>query len=501
MNLTHLHPSRRVLPLVLLGMTAGLVACGGSGSDDEVAEDAPRWNVLLVTLDTTRPDWLGCYGGQAKTPFIDQVAEEGTRFERAVSTAGITPMSHASILTGLNNYEHGMRVFYSDEVSHTLKEEVDSLPEILKARRGYSTAAMLSAYVVSEIYNLQQGFDTYLHGIDLSNIKAESQSKHETFFDRSGLATGQRRGDFTTGDALGWLEERKGEDQPWMMWMHLFDVHDYSLVPPEDFIQAFGTKVPAMTHKAPKGKRSHQLRNDLYGMEMAWMDAQLGRVLTWLRENGEYENTIVVLTADHGQGLLDGLERHGWAKHRLLYEWGIRVPLIIKIPGQPGRNVVEAQVRTIDIVPTILEALDVAATKKMNGESLMGLMHGEADANPRLAYADALNLYDAHSPAAGRLPEGQHDNLYAVSDGQWKLVWRAVDSAKGELFDLSADPGEVQNLFSMDHPEVKRLKAFLDEQDAWRIDKPREGEGSAADADVLSGMGYTGADGDEEEDE
>lgn len=491
MSLLRLSPS-----LLVAGFGAAtLISCGS----DEAGEESHNWNVLVVTMDTTRPDWLGCYGSDVATPNIDQVARDGARFERCVSTAGITPMSHASILTGQNNYTHGMRVFHSSEISHTMKEEVDSLPEILKRQRGYSTAAMLSAYVVSEIYNLHQGFDKFLHGVDLDEINAEKQNKHKVFFDRSGKTTTQRRADRTVNDAIGWLDAQKEADKPWCMWMHLFDVHDYTIVPPDEYIAELGATFPGTTDKAPKGMVSHQLRHDLYGPEMTYMDSQIGRVLDWLRENDQYDETIVVLTADHGQGLLDGLERHGWAKHRLLYDWSIRVPLIVKIPGQKSQTVISTQVRTTDIVPTVLHALGVGAEQDMDGASALALIQGQEDSEARIAYADALNLFDDHAPAQGRLPKGQHDNLYCATDGTWKLVWHNQNPGAGELFDLSSDPLEEHNLFRLDHPEAERLKAFLDAEKAFRVDKPRAGEGSTADAAALEGMGYGGG-GDDEDD-
>ncbi|MDA1265284.1 MAG: sulfatase-like hydrolase/transferase, partial [Planctomycetota bacterium] len=399
--------------------------------------------------------------------------------------------------TGLNNYAHGMRVFHSDEISHTLKEEVDSLPEILRERGGYTTGAMLSAYVVSEIYNLHQGFDRYLHGVNLEEINAEQQNKHTVFFDRTGQTDTQRRADRTVRDALGWLNEKKEEGRHWMMWMHLFDVHDYTIVPPDEWIADSGTLFPLTASDPPRDPK-HDLREQLYGPELTYMDAQLGRVLQWLRDNGQYDRTVVVITADHGQGLKDGLKRHGWAKHRLLYDWGVHVPLIVKVPGEKPATVVADQVRTIDIVPTILEALEIGSSQSVHGASVLGLMRGEEEAGKRMAYADALNLFDDHAPAAGRMPAGQHDNLYSACDGDWKLVWRTQNPATGELFDLRADPKELQNLFAMDHPEVLRLKKYLDDADAFRIDRPRDGEGTAASADALGGLGYGG--GGEEED-
>ncbi|MGB0332679.1 MAG: sulfatase-like hydrolase/transferase, partial [Planctomycetota bacterium] len=152
-------PLSHLLCTAAVVFTGGLTACGIGGDGER------QMNVLLITLDTTRPDRMSCYGGApGLTPEIDAIAAEGVRFERAISTAGITPMSHSSILTGLNNYKHGMRVFYSEEVSHTLKDSVDTLPELLGSR-GYRTAARVSSYPVSSEYNLDQGFDDFDSGV------------------------------------------------------------------------------------------------------------------------------------------------------------------------------------------------------------------------------------------------------------------------------------------------------------------------------------------------
>ena len=270
-----------------------LTACGGDGKAD-------RMNVLLITLDTTRPDRMSCYGGQpGLTPTIDAFAAEGVRFERAISTAGITPMSHSSILTGLNNYAHGMRVFYSPDVSHRLKEVVDTLPEVLQPL-GYRTAARVSSYPVSEAYGLDQGFEDFESGVNLDELDLERQQRHSTSWDAGGRTKTQRRGDFTTTSALQWLDAN-GKDGPWCMWVHMFDVHDYSLVPPAEFMERFG-----LPEYPPAGARLGvearlDWRERIYDPELAFMDAQIARIRAWLDENGQLDNTVVVITADHGQ--------------------------------------------------------------------------------------------------------------------------------------------------------------------------------------------------------
>lgn len=471
----------------------GLCACSGT-EPSESAGDRP--NVLLVTLDTTRPDHLGCYGAASDiTPHMDSLARDSTVFDRVISTAGITPMSHASILTGLNNYRHGMRTFYSDKCGHSLLDSVETLPETLQ-RNGYKTAAAVSAYVVSEIYNLQQGFDVFLTGVDVESIDITHQQKHATEWNPDGKTNTQRRGDFTIDDAIAWLEESADDDRPWFLWVHMFDVHDYSLVPPVDFIKPYGIEYPEVGTKF-KGMRSHQWREDMYDPELTWMDRQLGRLLDHIRGADQWEKTLIAVTADHGQGLLDGYKRHQWAKHRLLYDWCIQVPLLLHLPGEQTQARVSNQVRTIDIAPTILHFLDVASSQELEGATLLPLMRGGTEDSPRLAYADALNLYDAHSPSAKNLPPGHYDNLYAVCDGRWKLVWRETQPEQSELFDLAADPLEMNNLYSPEHAEAKRLLSQLEEWEVTKVTPPQAG-GSEASAEALQSLGYSGEDEDED---
>lgn len=495
---------RRYRPLIsrapLTGGALLLGLCGGCGSGDggsssSVPDERP--NVLLFTLDTTRADYLSCYGERTgTTPRIDEVAADGVLYSRALSTAGITPMSHASILTGLNNYRHGMRVFYSEDCSHTMKDEVDSIPEILAAE-GYRTSASISAYVVSEIFNLDQGIQDFLTGNDYKSMDVSGQQKHPTFFDPKRTSGTQRRADWTVEDAVSWLEDVKAEGAPWFMWIHLFDVHDFSLVPSHEYLAEQGiTELPPIGTR-PSPQDQFAWRNRLYVPEMRWMDQRVGEVLDWLRDNGEYDQTVVVITADHGQGMEDGQRLHGWSKHRLLYDWCVHVPLIVKLPeSELSGTTVDTQVRTIDIAPTILDALGISGPD-MDGRSALGLARGEDDGLARIAYAEALNLYDTHSPGRRALPKGHYDNLYSVSDGDWKLVLREEDQSAHELYNVSLDPDEQANLYRADHPEVTRLRAFLDEHEPWNVELPFGDE--AASSDALNALGYTGGDEDEED--
>jgi arylsulfatase A-like enzyme len=479
-------------PRPLLAGLSLLLPLAGCGEAPDSA--GPReWNVLLITLDTTRADRLGCYGREgATTPGLDALAEDGVRFETAISTAGITPMSHASILTGRNNYSHGLRVFHG-ELGHRLPEGVPTLSGLL-AERGWRTGAFVSAYPASQAYGLEQGYQDFDCGLEdtLGDLDLSRQQRHSSNWEDATRNNTQRRGDATVDEALAWLEEH-GQRGPWHLWLHFFDVHDLSLVPPVAYARERG-----VTYDPSVSSKDVAVRDAMYDFELGYLDAQVGRVLQHLRDTAQYESTLVIVTADHGQGLSDGVRNHGWLLHRLLYDWSIHVPLLVKLPGPEAAvrrgQVVPELVRSIDLLPTVMEVLDLAPPPGIDGRSLLGLVRGELD-EPRLAYADALNLEDSHSPGP-RLPAGQNDNLYAVRDQRWKLIWHARRPQDSQLFDLQEDPGELSNVIA-DHPdEVKRLLRFLEERDAFRL-VPAGSGGAGPDRGALEALGYTGGDGED----
>ena len=371
-----------------------LVACTPSSAP--ILPDRP--NVLLVTLDTTRADYLGSYGHAEDTsPALDRLAREGIRFERAISTSGLTPMAHASIHTGTNPYRHGLRVFYGS-AGHWLADSKRTLASIL-TDQGWRTGAFVSAYSASQRYGLQHGFQTFDTGIDetLAQMNLSRQQRHNRFFHDGPTTNSQRRGDATTDAALAWLA---ADSSPFFMWVHYFDPHDLSLVPPNSFLQNYDIQ----------RNSSDSARIAIYGPEIRYMDGQISRILDRLRETGQYDNTLIIVLADHGQGL----GQHGWMKHRILYREVIRIPLIIRFPGLESGRVVEEVVRNTDVFPTILDFLELDVPNPIDGSSLRALMNGEVEQERRLGYAEALNTMDAHCPP--HLPEDQLDLLFSIVD-------------------------------------------------------------------------------------
>jgi arylsulfatase A-like enzyme len=490
------------LSFAIAGSVAGLVAAASACAVPQES-DAPRrrpstsgFNVLLVTLDTTRADRLGCYGHErARTPVLDALAKEGTRFDEAIATNGLTPMAHASILTGVNPYRHDLRVFFGNANSK-VAPDVPVLPEVLRAD-GWATGAFVSAYPVSEAYGFERGFDVFDSGLDLGAIDLTKHMEHEKNWVDARSSRNQRRADATTDRALAWLGARDAST-PWFCWVHYFDVHDYALVPPIDFAAPLGgdfRKLPALPNNAAR-------RDWIYDVELAFVDAQVGRIVEALGKSGALASTVVVVIGDHGQGLLDGFERHGWMLHTLPYQWCLRVPLIVRLPAahsgaESARGRVVADlVRAIDVFPTILEAVGKPAPvlPAIEGESLLPLMEGEDDEEPRIAYADALTLTDRH---AGAVPERLHDDLFVAMDRRWKLVFHSTDPAKSELFDLGLDPLETRNV-AVDHGLiVEQMRRWLDRRGALSIRRPARPDGAESEEDarrrrMLEALGYGG---------
>ncbi|MCH7873488.1 MAG: sulfatase, partial [Planctomycetes bacterium] len=313
------------------------ISFGGSGDWPAAMQhgSAAGYNVLLVTLDTTRADRLGCYGYDAAgTPTLDALAKQGIRFDDAVTVAPVTLPSHASILTGLAPHHHGVR----NNGGFHLEPTHVTLAEVL-SDRGYQTAAFIAAFVLDARYGLDQGFDVYNDDVAL-----DSSNTIEAFarpiYERSATRV--------TSDAVSWLGARD-RTRPFFCWVHYFDPHKpYHAPPPFDA----------------------RFRNRPYDGEIAYMDAQIGRLVQALKREGAWDNTLIVVVADHGEGLGD----HGEATHaKLIYDSVMRVPLIMACPGlfEQSYIVDDVVVSVTDIFPTVLDLLGMEIPVDVDGLSLL----------------------------------------------------------------------------------------------------------------------------------
>jgi arylsulfatase A-like enzyme len=346
------------------------------------------------------------------------------------------------------------------------------LATLLRAH-GWHTAGFVSAYPASERFGLQWGFDTFASEVAPEVWKQDpaDQLPKDGFWRDERVASAQRRADATTDQTLEWLRKTT---RPFFLWVHYFDPHDPSLVPPKEINDKFGA--------SPASPDPYRV---IYDPEIYFMDSQIGRVLAYLRSTHEYDRTVVVAVADHGQGLGD----HNWFPHRLLYQEQIWLPLIVRVPGGPRGTVVPNLVRSIDIMPTVLDFLGVEVPETVAGRSLCGLMRGQSEES-RVAYAEALNTLDLHTPDP--LPSQHRDLLFCQVGLPWKLIYHLHAPGNTELYNLKTDPRELRNVAAQYPDEVARLRAALEESGAMqvRIQEPNSPLDKEA-FEKLRSLGYT----------
>jgi arylsulfatase A-like enzyme/Flp pilus assembly protein TadD len=404
------------------------------------AEPAP--NLLLITIDTTRADRLGCYGrGEAATPNLDRLAGEGARFERAIAVAPLTLPSHLSLLTGRYPARHGVRLNWD----FRLPESETTLAEHLE-QEGYATAAVVGSYVLSGDFGISQGFGTYDEPREDRALAPGGKSLRH-------LALVERPAAEVTDAALSLLEG--GLEEPFFLWLHYFDPH-HEYAPPDPFASRF--------EQSP------------YDGEIAYVDAELGRLLDAMRAGGRLDRTLVAVTSDHGESLGE----HGEATHGLfVYEGALRVPLLLRMPGQVPAGTRSAHlVAGVDLAPTLLDLLGQPPLEEIDGVSFAEVARGGTLPEREAAYSEAELPRRAYGWAA----------LHSLHNGERKFI----DAPERELYILHIDPGETRNLAAAAPDEVdmwvQRLEAL---EASWPASRPEaeqvlDAEGRAR----LSALGY-----------
>ncbi|MCA9118253.1 MAG: sulfatase-like hydrolase/transferase, partial [Planctomycetaceae bacterium] len=365
----------------------------------------PPLNVLLITLDTTRADRLGCYGySPAQTPVLDRLAQQGVLFERAYAPVPLTLPSHASMLTGLYPPEHSLHT----NGQAALPREIPTLATELQ-EAGYATAAFIAAFVLDRKFGLQRGFETY--DDDLSLAAPTLHGDHQYRDARQVIDA-----------AIEWLSPRG--DKPFFCWVHLFDPH-----------------YPYLAHEDRFGA---EFADRPYDAELAYVDEQIERLLSTLEKSGELEHTVIVVVGDHGESLGE----HGELTHGMtVYDATLRVPLIVVSPeeGQPGHRVAEP-VSLVDLTPTLLDRLGMQSLAQASGRSLRPALQGEP-----LSQAPCYAETDEPYAAAHWSPQR------ALITSQWKYI----RSPRAELYDLIADPHELRNLATESSGQLQQLEEEL----------------------------------------
>lgn len=428
-------------PSALAGTPGRVESKKRLGVSEKDGGRAKKPNVLLITLDTTRADHIGCYGdSRAETPSLDRLAAEGTLAERVYTVAPLTLPAHASIFTSRYPPSHGVR----DNADFRLPESETTLAEHLR-RCGWSTSAVVASIVLAGALGVSQGFETYDEPV--APPLAPGSGKRVLY-----SPIEDRTASEVTDAALRALSRAR---RPFFLWVHYYDPH-YEYAPPAPWLVRFSGRP--------------------YDGEIAYMDAEVGRLLESLRKSGLLDTTLVAVVSDHGEGLGD----HGEETHGLfLYDATVRVPLILRLPGAvPAGKRFAATVSSVDLVPTLLDLLSLPPLPAAQGKSFARALRGGAASERGPVYSESIypeRLY-------GWAP------LFALrTDGR-----EFIEAPDPEIYDLASDPGEIRNLAPARSDEVASWRRRLASV-RGRLGGPNGSAESSIDAEQrekLESLGY-----------
>ena len=403
-----------------------------------LAKRSGELNVLFVTIDTLRADRLGCYGyTRAHTPVIDSLAASGVRFENAYSHHPVTLPSHVTLFTGTHAAHHGV----DDNGLFRLADEAVTVAETLKGA-GFSTGAVISSFVLNSQYGLDQGFDMYDDSLSVGRKQDLGGFEEMT-------ATG------VSDRALEWIEQHAQER--WFLWLHYYDPHG-DFEPPPAYMRA-GTKP--------------------YDGEIAYVDAELGRLMAELEKRGLTERTLTIITSDHGESLGE----HEELAHGLfLYEATMRVPLIVSLPGAiPAGRVAKQTVSLVDVAPTLLSVLDLTTPERAQGRSLMPLLFSDP-----AEWTETPVIMETMTP--------WHQYGFSPTSAMVQGNFKFIESPRPELYDLTADPHELTNIIDQNRSRARSMAKQRRELHALYSESSIEG-GSRVEMDDrardrLKSLGY-----------
>jgi arylsulfatase A-like enzyme/Tfp pilus assembly protein PilF len=383
-------------------------------------------NVILITLDTTRADRMGFLGSQrGLTPNLDALARQSVVFTRAYSQVPLTTASHATILTGTYPQFHQVNDF-----GVSLAQDLPYAPYIFRGN-GYHTAAFVGSLVLDpearSASGFDRGFDTYDAGFHRRRMGEDRYHSIE------------RRGGEVVAHALAWLNiHQKG---PFFIWVHLYDAHD-PYDPPEPYKSRYAS--------AP------------YDGEIAYVDAAVGKFLSWLRLRGLYDGALIAVMADHGEALGE----HGETTHGIfLYDETIHVPLLFKLPRERSAGTrLDSRVGLVDVLPTTLQAVGIAVPREVQGESLLSLFK-PTTLKPSLASQAGASKAAALSPDRPAYAESDYphrtfgwSSLRSLRTGKYLFI----EAPRKELYDQSADPKAEHNLSTTSAAVITTLASQLD---------------------------------------
>ncbi|NOQ23454.1 MAG: sulfatase-like hydrolase/transferase [Candidatus Aegiribacteria sp.] len=413
-------------------------------------------NIILISIDTLRADHLGCYGYYRNTsPCLDSLAASGTIFMRCQAQAPHTTPAHASIWTGLSVISHGAG--YHKGSDYGLDPDLPTIATVLK-EKGYNTIGIVNVSILNNDFGFSSGFDYY--------------SWHENGEGRAGIAF---------NEYLKWLDENVGNPDPVFALIHLYDVHGpYNPPPPYDRTFTTGGSEgitdwqtdPVSGALLNPEEKDHLI--DLYDGEISWVDSQLSRLFSELRQRGLAENTLIIVVADHGE---EFLEHRGWGHSHAVWQEMLHVPMIISGPGIPVGAVDVLPSGQFDILPTIADYLEITLENPLDGVSLL-------DSTARTEYR-IIPSSRVSPDKCFRWGLEQYEGLIAVLSGNTKAMINYGIEEPGVMFSLGNDPEEMDSL-TLDPHMAEALDQY------WTT--PPVGCPSVLDAEsvnaVLKDLGY-----------
>jgi arylsulfatase A-like enzyme len=473
----------------LVVAAALLVALAGCGRGPAAPAPGARPNVLLITVDTLRPDHLGCYGYARPTSrSIDALARRGVVFRTAITAAGRTVQSFPSILTGVYPMTHGLR--YEGQSYEVLGDRL-TLTRVLK-EHGYESFAVTQGLNVG----LHRDFDMYDPDIyiDPNGKKVYLPTKSDSD---------------ATRKAAQWLRNRKRKDAPFFLWLR-YNAPHWPYIAPAPYTEMFDSEYkgphtfneeagPGVERgdiifgkkRLPEREVEHAVAH--YDDEVACADQATGDLLGALETMGLLSTTLVVLTADHGESL--GEHDYFFEHGAYLYEATVRVPLILSYPPTlPAGEVVAAQARTIDIVPTVLDVAGIPVPAGLQGASLLPRMLGRTTGPAPPAYSESGRNFYRENPR--QYVDGVAGKWRMMRSDRFKLIMIPAKSSGPiwEFYDLQSDPGERANVlgkFPVEEEALRRALLDLVAADPSKDDR-EEPPLPPGLGDELRSLGYVG---------
>ena len=415
-------------------------------------------NVLLLTIDTLRADWLGCYGHPKPiSPNIDKFAKKSMRFTQAVTGGSWTQAAFPVMMTSTYASMYGGCL-------GPLSEERPS-PISTLTIQGYKTAGFSTSPLLSKTFAYDQGFEQFIDLIPnekdplVRKMRGGQHILRNPLFHQIGSLLGQKMrpakvyepAELLVDGVIDWLSLTKG---PFFAWAHFMDVHwpyhlEEKLAKPADIAQAWDDLVHL--HEVNwKGatispeQKAHYI--ELYEEAIRYTDREIGRLLNWLETSPLAENTIVIIVSDHGE---EFMERGYWGHVEInLYDEILRVPMLMRLPGQQEGQVIERQVRTLDIMPTVLDLCHCTLPEKTEGNSFAPLWNG----NP--------TAYDQPISISERWRDGSH--VIAVRTEAFKYIWDSDKPDMPKLFNLMTDPKELENVADQFPSEASYFQSHVE---------------------------------------